>query len=455
MRAVYKRCAGLDVHKKTVVACVMTDKSQETRTFRTVTGELVKLADWLCSEKVQAVAMESTGVYWKPIWNILEKEEADWELLLVNAKHVKTVPGRKTDVKDAEWLAELLRHGLLSPSRVPEREQRELRDMTRFRRVLIRNRAHDVQRLQKMLESSNIKLDSVLSDIMGVSGKAMLRAMLQGQTDPAELAKLAHQRVQATPEQLSEALEGVIGQPHRIVIEVLLQNIEHLDEQIGRMDEEIARYLDRMGPVPPDDGGEPKKPGSRKSKSDESGEAFDPETGELISEERGHLTWSQAVELIDGIPGIAVRTAQDILAETGLDMTVFPSSGHLTSWAKISPGNNESGGKRRSGKTGKGNRWLRSTLVEASWSAVRKKDCYYKALYNRLSGRRGKKRAILAVGRSILEAIYHMLTRNEGYRELGAEHFDWLRRERIVRQAVRRLNNLGYAVDLKDLANAS
>ena len=460
MRVVYKKCAGMDVHKKNVVACVLTDDHQQTRTFRTVTADLRELAEWLRSEEVGAIAMESTGVYWKPVWNVLEEEEADWELLLVNAKHVKQVPGRKTDVKDAEWLAELLRHGLLSASRVPERAQRELRDLTRFRRTLIRERAHEVQRLQKVLESANVKLDSVISDGVGVSGKAMIRAMVRGETDPATVAGLADPRLKATTEQLCEALEGVIGEAHRVVLEVILEHIEQLDRHIERMDQEIRHQLDRMDSPPSGgDGGQ----------SSPEAAPFDPETGEILSENESSsgdpeaqgtttqvkLTWRGAVELLDGIPGIGERSAQDILAETGLDMTAFPTSRHLTSWAKISPGNCESAGKRRHGRTGKGNKWLKSTLVECSWSAVRVKDCYYKNLYGRLSGRRGAKRAIVAVGRSLLEAIYPMLKRNEPYRELGADHHDWLRRERIANRAVRRLEKLGFAAQLIDLHAAA
>jgi transposase len=405
------------------------------------------MAAWLMEMEVDAVAMESTGVYWKPVWNVLEEYEANWELLLVNAKHVKQVPGRKTDVKDAEWLAELLRHGLLNASRIPDRAQRELRDMTRFRRALIQNRSHEVQRLQKILESANIKLDSVLSDVMGVSGKAMLKALIDGETQPEKLASLAHRQVKATPEALSQALEGAIGEAHRFVLKVLLENIEHLDEQIKRMDSEIARQMNVLAPLPPDGGG------GQAHSSDAM--TINPETGEVLSQSETGVSWSQAVELLDGIPGVAVRSAQEILAEIGIDMSHFPSSKHLTSWAKVSPGNNESGGKRRSGRTGKGNKWLKAILVEISWAAVRKKGSYYKALYGRLSGRRGKKRAILAVARSILEAIYYMLKRKEAYRELGDDHYDLLRRDRIKRQAVNRLQKLGYDVSLQNLVEAS
>jgi len=408
------------------------------------------MAAWLMSFGVEAIVMESTGVYWKPVWNVLEEIEAEWELLLVNAKHVKQVPGRKTDVKDAEWLAELLRHGLLNRSRIPERAQRELRDMTRYRRSLVRNRTQEVQRLQKILEGANIKLDSVLSDVTGVSSMAMIKALISGETDPIKLASLAHKNVKATPEELAQALEGVVGTGHRLVLNVLLEHIEHLDSQIRRMDSEIARQMDSLGPFPP-------AGGNGRHGNPEETCAFDPETGEVLSEsvESNAVSWSRAVELLDSIPGINTRAAQDLLAEIGLDMSPFPTSGHLTSWAKVSPGNNESAGKRRSGRTGQGNKWLRTALIEAGWGAVRKKDSYLKALYGRLSGRRGSKRAIMAVARSILEAIYFMLKRNEHYRDLGAQHYDELRRDRVTRQAVRRLERLGYDVQLQDLAAAS
>ena len=452
MRVVYKKCAGLDVHKKTVVVCVRCGSKNDVRTFSTVTCELQKMAAWLVSEGVQAIAMESTGVYWKPVWNVLEEIEADWELLLVNAKHVKQVPGRKTDVKDSEWLAELLRHGLLSASRIPERDQRELRDMTRYRRSLIRNRVHEVQRLQKMLEGANIKLDSVISNVTGKSGLAMIRALLAGEKDTKKLASLAHKNIKATPEELSQALEGAIGKAHRLLMEVLLEHIEHLDAQIERMQLEIELQMERMGPFPSDEDG-----GGHADSLVTHTQAFDPETGELLPEssQGSGITWTRAVELLDGIPGIAQRSAQDVLAEIGLDMEAFPTARHLASWAKVSPGNNESGGKRRSGRTGTGNKWLKTTLVEIAWAAVRKKDSYLKSLFARLSGRRGSNRAIMAVARSILEAIYFMLKRNEPYRDLGGQHHELLRRDHICHKAVRRLEKLGFEVQLVDVAKAA
>ena len=333
MQVVHERCCGLDVHKKTVVACVLTKEGREVRTFGTMTRELLRLADWLGEERVTHVAMESTGVYWKPVYNLLEDQGI--ELMVVNAQHIKTVPGRKTDVKDSEWIADLLRHGLLRASFIPNRGQRELRELVRYRRTLINERADVVRRIQTVLEGANIKLGDVASDVMGVSGRAMLWALAEGREDPAELAQLARTSLRRKSAELQLALEGSVSTHQRAMLRRQLRHVEFLEQEIQELNVEIE---ERMRP-------------------------FD-----------------AGIELIDGIWGLGRRSAEAILAETGIDMSRWPSDRHLTSWAKICPGNNESAGKRRSGWTGNGNPWLRSSLVEAAWGVSRKPNSYFGAL---------------------------------------------------------------------------
>lgn len=401
MHIMYERCAGLDVHKKTVVACVLTPAGPETRTFGTMTAELLTLADWLLVSGCTHVAMESTGDYWKPVFNILE---GTFELLLVNAQHVKTVPGRKTDVKDATWLAELLQHGLLRASFIPPVAQRELRDLTRYRSTFIQERVTLINRVQKLLEDANIKLAAVASDIMGVSGRAILAALLTGHADPQALADLAKGRLRSKRDQLTKALEGRVKPHHRFVLAELLSQIDSLDETIARFDAQIQAIC---GPV------------------------------------------DEAVGLLDTIPGVARHTAEMIVAEIGTDMTRFPSAAHLASWAGVAPGNYESAGKRASGKTRKGNRFLRTTLVQAAHAAARTRSTYLSAQYRRLAARRGKKRAILAVAHSILVMAYYMIQRKEPYRDAGADFFDRLQPEDTARRLVKRLESLGYHVTLQ------
>ena len=405
MQVVHERCCGLDVHKKTVVACVLTKEGREVRTFGTMTRELLRLADWLGEERVTHVAMESTGVYWKPVYNLLEDQGI--ELMVVNAQHIKTVPGRKTDVKDSEWIADLLRHGLLRASFIPNRGQRELRELVRYRRTLINERADVVRRIQTVLEGANIKLGDVASDVMGVSGRAMLWALAEGREDPAELAQLARTSLRRKSAELQLALEGSVSTHQRAMLRRQLRHVEFLEREIQELNVEIE---ERMRP-------------------------FD-----------------AGIELIDGIWGLGRRSAEAILAETGIDMSRWPSDRHLTSWAKICPGNNESAGKRRSGWTGNGNPWLRSSLVEAAWGVSRKPNSYFGALYRRLATRRGKKRAIVAVARALLVAIYHMLKDGTQYQDLGPEHFDCIDREAVVRRSVRRLERLGYQVTVERLS---
>jgi transposase len=397
----YERCCGLDVHKKRVVACLITPEGQVTRTFSTMTKELLALADWLMEQRVTHVAMESTGVFWKPIYNLLEE---DFTVLVVNARHMKAVPGRKTDVKDAEWIADLLRHGLLRASFVPPRSLRDLRELVRHRRSLIRQRSQVINRIQKVLEGANIKLSAVASNVVGVSGRAMLEALISGVEDPKILADLAKGRLRGKLPALEEALQGLMESHQRSMLESHLRHLDFLGQEIQRMDEEVDSRMD---------------------------------------------PFEEAIQRVDEIPGIGRRNAQEILAETGLDMERFPSAGHFASWAKICPGTNESGGKRFSGHIGQGNPWLRSALVEAAWAASHTKNTYLSAQYHRLAARKGGKRAVIAVAHTILVTIYHMLRKEAKYRDLGGNYFDERDRHQSVHRAVRRIERLGYIVTLE------
>ncbi len=400
MQTLHEYCAGLDVHKKTVVACARTPAGVTTHSFGTLTADLLDLSDWLVGHGVTHVAIESAGDYRKPVFNILE---GTLEVILVNAQHLKAVPGRKTDVKDAEWIAELLQHGLLRASFIPPVAQRELRDLTRYRGTFIRKRVNLVNRVQKLLEDTNIKLAAVASDVMGKSGRAMLDALIAGTTDPTLLAALAKGRLRAKREQLLKALEGRVKPHHRFVLTELLCQIDSLDETIARFDEQV-----REACVP----------------------------------------FEEAVELLDTIPGISRQSAETIVSEMGSDMSRFQDANHLAAWAGVAPGNNESAGKRYSGKTRKGNKVLRTSLVQAAHAAVRVKDTYLAAQYRRLAGRRGKKKAIGAVAHSILVISYYMLLRKVPYHETGADFFDRLNSEATAQRLVKRLQQLGYAVEV-------
>jgi transposase len=374
MEIVHLCCAGLDVHKKSITACVrrVTDGgefTQESRTFGTVTAELLALSDWLAARGVRQVAMESTGVYWKPVFHILEDR---FEVMLVNAQHIKRVPGRKTDVKDAEWIAQLLQHGLLSPSFIPPPPIRELRDLTRQRTQLVRERATVANRIQKVLEDANIKLASVASDPLGVSGRAMIRAMIAGQDDPGALAELARRRLRGKIPELRQALHGRVTDHHRFLLRTLLDQVGHLDGLVEQFDLRIA---EKMAP------------------------------------------FSEASARLRTIPGVGGSAAEVIVAEIGTDMSRFPRSGQLASWAGLCPGNNESAGKRRSGKTTKGSQWLRTMLVQVAWAASHAKGTIFQATYGRWAKRMGKKKALVAVGHKILVLIHRLLTTGTDYQE--------------------------------------
>lgn len=410
MEVIYSRCCGLDVHKKSVSACVIISfpdqaPEKEVRSFGTMTDDLEALAAWLKAKGVSHVAMESTGVYWQPVWNILEE---DFVLLLANAQHVKAVPGRKSDVRDCEWLAELLRHGLLRGSFVPERSERELRELTRYRSALTRERTAEVNRLQKTLEGANIKLSSVASNVLGVSGREMLAGLLAGTTDSEALADLARGKLREKMVALQRALSGRFGAHQRFLVSQQLAHIDELDEMLARLDLEIQ---ERMRP------------------------------------------FSSKVEGLDAIPGVGRRTAEVLVAEVGVDMGRFPTAANLASWAGLCPGNNQSAGKRLSSRTRKANRHLRAALAEAAQAAGRSKHSYLAAQFHRLTARRGKKKAVIAVAHSILAIAYHLLKEPESiYSDLGIHYYDNREREVIERRLVRRLEGLGYAVTLETVA---
>jgi len=404
MDVVYSHVCGLDVHKKNVVACIITPDHKEIRTFSTMTEDLLALIDWIKSHGCTHVAMESTGSYWKPIYNLLEMEQI--ETLVVNARHIKNVPGRKTDVKDAEWIAGLLRHGLLKGSYIPSRPQRELRELIRYRRSLMDERAREIQRIQKVLEGANIKLSSVASDIMGKSGRLMIEAIIAGETDAAVLSELAQRRLKAKKADLQKALHGLIGPHQRLMLKTQLRHIDELDKLIEQIDAEVKKRMD---------------------------------------------PFEEDLERLDTIPGVGRRSAEQILAEIGTDMDQFPSAAHLCSWAGLAPGNNESAGKRKSGKTTKGNQKLRTALIESARAAARCKDTYLSSLYHRIAARRGANRAAVAVAHRILTICYHLLKNKQIYIELGPHYYEERKRTHVARQAIRKLEILGYKVVVEEM----
>ena len=405
MEVLYPHCAGLDVHKDSVVACVRHmaggTVTREVRTFKTMTTDLLAMSEWLSAEGCTHVLMEATGVYWKPVWHILS--DGDFALTLANAAHVKNVPGRKTDVGDATWLADLLAHGLVRASFVPDAATQEQRGLLRTRKQLVRERSSHVQRLHRTLEDANIKLDSVISDVAGLSGRAMIEALIAGETDPATLAGLAHRRIKAPPEMLREALRGRVTSHHRFLLALHLKQIDALDEAVAGIDQEVDAHVE---------------------------------------------PFRAAITQLKTIPGVGDLGACVILAEIGHDMSRFPTQGHLISWAGLCPKNDESAGKRRSNRMRKGAPWLKTTLIQCAWAAARKKGSYLQAQFQRLRARRGAKKAIGAVAASMLTAAYHMLKDGTFYQDLGGNHFDRRSNGAQTKRLLAKLQSLGYEVQI-------
>jgi len=404
MELKYARCAGLDVHKDTVVACLRVEEdgrvARTVKTFGTMTVDLLGLQQWLVDEQVTHVAMEATGIYWKPVWHLLEPV---CSLVLANPAHIKNVPGRKTDVKDAEWIGELLSHGLIEASFVPPEPIQELRALTRDRRQFHREASQHVQRIQKVLQDANIKIDSVISDVMGKSGRAFLKAIVEGESNPEKLAWHSDRRLKAPRKQIVEALRGMATPLHRSTLRRHLQTFDHIQAMVAEIDAEVATLLE---------------------------------------------PFRRQVELLDTIPGVDIGTAQVIIAEIGVDMSRFPTAAHLVSWAGLSPRNDESAGKKRNTRIGKGGQWLKATLVQGAWAATRKKDSHLRVLFLRLKGKRGPKKAIIAVAAEMLRSAWYMLTRDEEYKDIGDGVQGEVQKERAAKRLVGRLKKLGYNVEL-------
>ena len=420
MDTLIERCAGIDIGKDEVVACVRTPgpggrgRVKQTRTFTSFTASLEAMADWFTEHGVTAIVMEATGSYWKPVWYLLE-EHPSWELMLVNAHHVKILPGRKSDVLDAEWLAELLEHGLLRGSFVPPSVIRELRDLTRYRKRMVQGHTSECQRIQKTLEDAGIKLDSVASNVLGVSGRAMLAALIAGERDPVVLADLAKGRLRLKIPALRQALRGRFGEHHALLIGLALDHTAHLEQAIGRLDERVDTLF-----------------------------------ATHISE--GGVPFTRARDRLDTITGVGKRAAEVIIAEIGVDMSRFPTSAHLASWAGVAPGNNITGGKRHSGKTTKGSVWLLDVLTQCAWAAARTRDTYLSAQFWRLARRIGKKKAAIAVAHSILVICWHLLHDDVDYDDLGGDYFTRRNQNRQRDRLINQLHNLGYRVTLEQPA---
>jgi len=426
MDILYPHSAGGDVHQKTVVVCALwrdgTRQRQETRTYATTTGELLKLADWLDSVGITHLAIESTGVYWKPVYWVLEGHLEVW---LVNAQHVKKVPGRKTDVSDAEWLASLMKHGLVRPSFVPPKPQRELRDLTRQRANLVRDRTQTLNRLQQVLEDANVKLTSVVSDVNGVSALAMLRELVAGHTAPNALAALARGTWRKKTAELEAALTGRFNDHHRFLLMHALMQLDFLDDELATFTPESDRRVTAQCQA------------------------------QVTTPVAPPVSFERALQLWDSVPGINAHNGQVLTAEIGADMSRFPTAEQLASWCGVCPGNDESAGKRRSGAIAPGERPVRKALVQAAWAASHTKGSYLQALYHRIAARRGKKRAIIAVAHSIVISGWHMLTHNEPYREPAAAVLTEKQKATALKRSVKKLKSLGYAVELKPLSSMS
>jgi transposase len=405
MKVLYERCAGCDMHKKTVTVHVAVPEGSETRTYGTTTTELLALVEWLVACEITHAAMESTGVYWKPLYNLLEA--TGLTVFVVNAAHMKAVPGRKTDVQDAVWICDLMQHGLLKPSFIPPRPQRELRELVRYRISLIQERADEANRIQKVLEGGNIKLGSVVSNVLGTSGRAILAAIAAGTNTPEEMAAMANRRLRATPEELVAALQGRLTDHQRLMLQMQLDHVRYLDQQIEALDGEVGK---RLAP------------------------------------------FEAQLRQLDTIPGVSQRVAEVMVAVAGTDMTRFPNADHLVSWAGMCPGSNESAGKRRNARTRKGNAMLRGTLTQAGHAAGHTKNTYLGATYRRIAARRGRKKAAIAVGRTILEIAYFVLRDGVAYEELGANYYDERKKAAVVRNAIKRLERLGYRVAVEPAA---
>jgi transposase len=412
MEVLYHSCCGIDIHAKTAVACLIKEGKKQTRTFSTMTDDLLRLLDWLSGEGCTHVAIESTGVYWKPVFNILE---ASMEVILTNARDAKGFKARKTDVLDAEWLADLLRHGLLKPSFIPPLHIRELRELTRYRESLIRERTSLANRIQKLAESANIKLGQVASDALGVNGKLMLKALARGETDADKISDLARRSMRKKKPELKRALEGRLTENQRWILSQMLNQYDCVEEAIKRVEAKIRQEVE---------------------------ESADPFVAE-------------AVKLLDTIPGVAETAAHIIVSEIGVDMERFASDKQLASWAGMCPGNNESAGKRRSGKTRKGDRYLRAVLVQAAWVASHQKETYLAAQYKRLVKRMGKKKALVAVGHTILVIVWHVLKKKTSYQELGGDYFDRRYKDQQKKKLIRQLESLGLKVTIEELEQAA
>ena len=412
MEIMYSRCCGLDVHAKTVVACLCVEGEKQIRTFSTMTEDLLQLADWLLAAGCTHIAIESTGVYWRPVFNLLEDH---FTVLLVNAQHIKAVPGRKTDVRDCDWICDLLRHGLLKASFIPPRHIRELRELTRHRQILVRDRAAVANRIQKLIEAANIKLGQVATNVLGLSGRLMLQALAEGEADAEQLAQLAKGKLKAKAAQLKQSLTGHLTPTQRFLLQELLRQYDQLGEAIARTTTAIQRQLH------------------------ESPDPFLP----------------QAVDLLQTIPGVGARVAETLASEIGTDMTYFPSDGHLASWAGMCPGNHQSAGKQLSGHTRKGNVYVRGALTQAAWAATRTKHTYLAAQFRRLTTRLGKRRALVAVGHRILVIAWHLLSKHASYQELGSDYFARCDAQAYRLKLIRKLEALGLKVAVEPATSIS